>query len=50
MITAVDTSVLLDVLTADPQFAAASEAALTAAFALGTLVVWAEVRAHFEAP
>lgn len=54
MITAVDTSVLLDVLTGDPQFAAASEAALTAAFAQGTMVVcpvvWGEVRAHFDAP
>lgn len=54
MITAVDSSVLLDVLTEDPQFAVASEAALTAAFALGSIVVcpvvWAELRAHFEAP
>lgn len=54
MITAVDTSVLLDVLTGDPQFAASSEAALTAAFAQGTIVVcpvvWSEVRAHFDAP
>ncbi len=54
MITAVDTSVILDVLTEDPQFAAASEAALTTAFALGSIVVcpvvWAEVRAHFDTP
>ena len=54
MITAVDTSVLLDVLTEAPQFAAASEAALTAAYARGPIVVcpvvWAEVRAHFDAP
>jgi predicted nucleic acid-binding protein len=54
VITAVDTSVLLDVLTEDPHYGATSEAALTAAFALGSLVVcpvvWAEVRAHFDAP
>lgn len=54
MITAVDTSVLLDVLTAAAQFSAASEAALTDAFERGPIVVcpvvWAEVRAHFDAP
>jgi hypothetical protein len=51
MKTAVDTSVLLDVLTADPIFGQASRQALRRAFDAGALVacdvVWAEVRAHF---
>ena len=51
MKTAVDTSVLLDVLTADPAFGDASRQALRRAFDTGALVacdvVWAEVRAHF---
>jgi predicted nucleic acid-binding protein len=49
--TAVDSSVLLDVLGADPRFGAASREALRAAYDEGALVaceiVWAEVRAHF---
>lgn len=49
---AVDTSVLLDVLAADPIFGPASREALRAAYDSGSLVacdvVWAEVRAHFE--
>lgn len=52
MRTAVDTSVLLDVLTADPRFGEASRGALRQAFDGGALVacdvVWAEVRAHFS--
>jgi predicted nucleic acid-binding protein len=52
MRTAVDTSVLLDVLTADAAFGAASREALRRAFDEGALVasdvVWAEVRAHFK--
>jgi len=52
MITAVDTSVLLDVLAADPEHGERSREALRAAFASGALVVcdvvWAEVRAHFS--
>jgi predicted nucleic acid-binding protein len=50
--TAVDSSVLLDVLGADPRFGARSREALRAAYDAGALVacevVWAEVRAHFE--
>ncbi len=53
MKTAVDSSVLLDVLGADPRFGEASRAALRAAYDAGALVaceaVWAEVRAHFPA-
>jgi predicted nucleic acid-binding protein len=49
--TAVDSSVLLDVLGADPRFGARSREALRAAYDAGALVacevVWAEVRAHF---
>ena len=52
MITAVDTSVLLDVLAADPEHGERSREALRTAFASGALVVcdvvWAEVRAHFS--
>jgi hypothetical protein len=48
----VDSSVLLDVLGADPVFGPGSREALRAAFDAGTLVacdvVWAEVRAHFQ--
>lgn len=51
MRTAVDTSVLLDVLGADPEHGEASREALRAAYRAGALlaceVVWAEVRAHF---
>lgn len=51
MKTAVDSSVLLDVLGADPRFGEASREALRAAYDAGALVacevVWAEVRAHF---
>lgn len=51
MRTAVDTSVLLDVLGADPEHGEASREALRAAYRTGALVacdvVWAEVRAHF---
>lgn len=51
MKTAVDSSVLLDVLGADPQFGKASREALRTAYDAGSLVacevVWAEVRAHF---
>lgn len=50
---AVDTSVLLDVLAADPRFGPGSRDALRDAYDSGSLVaceiVWAEVRAHFEA-
>jgi predicted nucleic acid-binding protein len=50
--TAVDSSVLLDVLGADPQFGALSREALRTAYDAGALVacevVWAEVRAHFD--
>ena len=46
-----DSSVLLDVLSADPQFGPRSREALRKAYASGALlaceVVWAEVRAHF---
>jgi predicted nucleic acid-binding protein len=49
--TAVDSSVLLDVLGADPRFGTVSREALRAAYDSGALiaceVVWAEVRAHF---
>jgi len=49
--TAVDTSVLLDVLGADPEFGVASREALRTAYSAGALVacsiVWAEVRASF---
>ncbi|HEX6903800.1 MAG TPA: type II toxin-antitoxin system VapC family toxin [Thermoanaerobaculia bacterium] len=48
---AVDSSVLLDVLTSDPKFGAASREALRRAYDTGVLVasevVWSEVRAHF---
>jgi predicted nucleic acid-binding protein len=48
---AVDSSVLLDVLTADPNFGLASREALRRAYDSGALiacdVVWGEVRAHF---
>ncbi|MBA2564841.1 MAG: type II toxin-antitoxin system VapC family toxin [Gemmatimonadetes bacterium] len=51
MRTAVDSSVLLDVLGADRSFGERSRAALRAAYDAGALVacevVWAEVRAHF---
>ena len=51
MTTAVDSSVLLDVLGADPRFGGQSREALRAAYDRGALVacdvVWAEVRAHF---
>lgn len=51
MRTAVDSSVLLDVLGADAQFGASSREALRRAFDSGALVlcdvVWSEVRAHF---
>jgi predicted nucleic acid-binding protein len=52
MKTAVDTSVLLDVLTSDAIFGPRSREALRRAYDLGSLVasdvVWSEVRAHFE--
>lgn len=52
MRTAVDTSVLLDVLAADQSFGEASREALRKAYDSGSLVasdvVWAEVRANFE--
>lgn len=51
MTTAVDSSVLLDVLGADPRFGEKSRDALRRAYDRGALVacdvVWAEVRAHF---
>jgi predicted nucleic acid-binding protein len=51
MKTAVDTSVLLDVLTADATFGARSRDALKTAYSAGAVVagpiVWAEVRAQF---
>ena len=54
MITAVDTSVLLDVFFADPSHGAASAEALRTCPRKGTLracpVVWAEVAAAFEDP
>lgn len=53
MTTAVDSSVLLDVLGADTRFGARSREALRVAYDSGALVacdvVWAEVRAHFRA-
>jgi len=49
--TALDSSVLLDVLGADPRFGEKSRAALRSAYDSGALVacevVWAEVRAHY---
>lgn len=52
MKTAVDSSVLLDVLGADPSFGERSRRALRSAYDTGALVacdvVWSEVRAHFE--
>ncbi len=54
MRTAVDSSVLLDVLSAEPRFAAASERALREAGRKGALlacpIVWAEVQSHFARP
>ena len=54
MITAVDTSVLLDVFTADPEFLEQSRERLRACLAGGALVacdvVWAEVGAVFPSP
>ena len=51
MRTALDTSVLLDVLTGDETFGTASREALRKSYDAGSLVasdvVWAEVRAHF---
>jgi predicted nucleic acid-binding protein len=51
-VTAVDTSIMLDVLSNDPRFGRASVTALRAAVQRGRViacaVVWAEVRAHFE--
>lgn len=50
---AVDTSVLLDVLTGDPAFGPGSREALRGAYDSGSLVVcevvWSEVRANFPA-
>lgn len=52
MITAVDSSILLDVLTNDPRHCAGSLSALRRGRRTGRIiacpVVWAEVRAHFE--
>jgi predicted nucleic acid-binding protein len=49
---AVDSSVLLDVLTGDPNFGITSREALRRAYDSGALVacdvVWGEVRAHFD--
>ena len=54
MITAVDSSVLIDVLGADPTFGPGSRAALRRCVAEGTIVaceiVWAEVLAAFPNP
>lgn len=54
MITAVDTSVLIDVLQPDPVFGPASAEALRAAIGQGQViaceVVWAEVGARFAEP
>ena len=51
MRTAVDSSVLLDVVGADPRFGPRSKAALRTAYDRGALiacdVVWAELRAHY---
>ena len=52
MRTAIDSSVLLDVLSADPAFGERSREALRVTYDAGALlacdVVWAEVRAHFR--
>lgn len=52
MITAVDTSVLIDIVTADVRFGAASAAALRRALAEGAVIacdaVWAETAGWFE--
>ena len=49
---AVDSSVLLDVLTGDPDFGPSSKEALRRAYDAGALIacdiVWSEVRAHFQ--
>ena len=54
MITAVDTSVLIDVFGADPTFGRSSGKALRSAMAEGRLVacavVWAEVASFFPSP
>ncbi len=54
MITAVDTSVLLDVFGADPSFGSASKEVLRSSIAQGQLVacevVWAEVGGFFPSP
>lgn len=54
MITALDTNVLVDVLEADPEFGAASAAALARASRDGALVacdvVWAEVLTAYQPP
>lgn len=54
MITAVDTSVLLDVFGADPAFGPHSKEAVRRCLAEGTLIacdiVWAETAANFPAP
>jgi predicted nucleic acid-binding protein len=54
VITAVDSSALLDVFTADPVHGASSRAALRAAAALGPLIVcpivWTELRGSFADP
>jgi predicted nucleic acid-binding protein len=54
LITALDTSVLLDVLHADPRFGERSAAALRGCMSEGGLVacevVWAELAGRFEAP
>lgn len=54
MITAVDTSVLLDIFGADPKFGARSAQALRECIADGSLiacdVVWAETSASFAEP
>jgi hypothetical protein len=50
--TAIDTSIVLDILTAETGFGEASRDALLSAYRAGPVVacdvVWAEVRAHFE--
>ena len=52
MITAVDSSILLDVLTDDPSYRASSARSLRAARAAGRViacpVVWGEIRGYFE--
>jgi predicted nucleic acid-binding protein len=54
MVTALDSSILLDVLTNDPKHGAASLRALRDAAGAGALVVcpvvWAELRAFFDEP